>query len=379
MVESFPFIDGVAAKWFFATALGARAPRARQLLAAFAAEMYAMQEPAAFGLDGAPSELASWRVAPIPPSTTHVSFDEVLRPMPTFAGLPATLAPGQVRAYVLDLVGVDPEVLKGGELAIYPGLSGASPRAMLWTAPALTMSGAAVRGPIDQTALSIALPGATLVAAGAQYVVLGAATDPTLDGCPGCGVGPQYRFRAYVCGDGVCEGREDRAHCPEDCSVCGDGFCTGAETTASCAHDCPATTACGDGACTGGETAADCPVDCYDRDCGSNPPLSPTEEVAACGWDSRAGSMFGLEVYARDLTAAPACGAYNPYRGYWNGVSYVNGCSAGGYRCPTGTRSEGTYCWGRPNPVRCDCNGHCFSCAPCQPNAWVGYPHHWCE
>lgn len=67
-----------------------------------------------------------------------------------------------------------------------------------------------------------------------------------------------------VCGDGVCEGLEDKENCPDDCIICGDGECDDAEYWpggCSCVEDC---IICGDGICDGahGENSTVCPEDC---------------------------------------------------------------------------------------------------------------------
>ncbi|MBZ4402291.1 MULTISPECIES: hypothetical protein [unclassified Myxococcus] len=44
-----------------------------------------------------------------------------------------------------------------------------------------------------------------------------------------------FRLRKMTCGDNVCESGE---LCPADCMVCGDGICNGSETRATCPEDC---------------------------------------------------------------------------------------------------------------------------------------------
>ncbi len=67
-----------------------------------------------------------------------------------------------------------------------------------------------------------------------------------------------------VCGDGRCEGNENKGNCPEDCVICGDGVCDEGEYWpggCSCPEDC---IICGDGICdtAHGENASGCPEDC---------------------------------------------------------------------------------------------------------------------
>src|SRR5690606_24246834 len=73
-----------------------------------------------------------------------------------------------------------------------------------------------------------------------------------------------------ICGDGICQNPpEHEGNCPEDCGgitesdssgmMCGDGVCEGTEDNASCPEDCPVV--CGDNKCEGNE-AVECPEDC---------------------------------------------------------------------------------------------------------------------
>lgn len=78
-----------------------------------------------------------------------------------------------------------------------------------------------------------------------------------------------------VCGDGRCNGLENKVTCKQDCPadmvICGDTVCDGpGESKESCPQDCR----CGDGTCGEGETFRNCKKDCRpvcprDRKCGS--------------------------------------------------------------------------------------------------------------
>lgn len=84
----------------------------------------------------------------------------------------------------------------------------------------------------------------------------GSVVDPSTDG----------GTEEAVCGDGLCEGAETSAGCPQDCGetvpACGDGICDATESAATCPQDCQAQPVCGDGVCDSTESSATCPADC---------------------------------------------------------------------------------------------------------------------
>jgi len=85
---------------------------------------------------------------------------------------------------------------------------------------------------------------------------------------PGCADGT---VRACVCAadpyccthrwDGWCALLAAES-CGAGCAYCADGVCEGGETCATCPQDCGACPYCGDGECAGDENTASCPVDC---------------------------------------------------------------------------------------------------------------------
>ena len=85
-----------------------------------------------------------------------------------------------------------------------------------------------------------------------------------------------------TCGNGICDGGEDPAACPQDCgTACGNDVCEGDENADSCPQDC--LSACGNGACDSGENPENCPRDCQtacgNGECenGENPENCPND------------------------------------------------------------------------------------------------------
>ncbi len=87
-----------------------------------------------------------------------------------------------------------------------------------------------------------------------------------------------------TCGDGRCEGGENRDNCLQDCQhlpFCGDGACNGTESCGSCQVDCgwcdsgfvpvDSGRVCGHGHCDFGESCATCSADCGPCDSGVVP------------------------------------------------------------------------------------------------------------
>jgi len=95
---------------------------------------------------------------------------------------------------------------------------------------------------------------------------------------------------ANKCGNGVCEGSEDEAKCPQDCKkACGDGVCSAVETAASCPEDCAKAT-CGNGKCEKDEQSA-CPQDCG-AVCVSNAKYCVGPKLFICQPDGKAEKTF---------------------------------------------------------------------------------------
>jgi len=72
-----------------------------------------------------------------------------------------------------------------------------------------------------------------------------------------------------ACGDGRCNGMENKVSCKLDCPagmvLCGDGVCDGPnENKENCPQDC-GLAKCGDGVCGDGEAFKNCPKDCRGR------------------------------------------------------------------------------------------------------------------
>lgn len=95
---------------------------------------------------------------------------------------------------------------------------------------------------------------------------------------------------ANKCGNGVCEGSEDEAKCPQDCKkACGDGVCSAVETAASCPEDCAKAT-CGNGKCEKDEQQS-CPQDCG-AVCVSNAKYCVGPKLFICQPDGKAEKTF---------------------------------------------------------------------------------------
>ena len=156
--------------------------------------------------------------------------------------------------------------------------------------------------------------------------------QPPLNNLVECGIQEGcFEASSTSCGDGACNGDEDTASCPEDCSgpeKCGDGTCDEGENCANCSDDCQACTGpccsphegpgCSDGGCQASVCAADesccsgdwswecaqlaadlCPSCSSDVVCGDDE-CAPSENPTNCPEDCNANEndflscMFGV-------------------------------------------------------------------------------------
>jgi len=133
--------------------------------------------------------------------------------------------------------------------------------------------------------------------------------DGTCDSGLDCVVG-RCEPTGANCGDGLCNGGETFATCPEDCDpLCGDGVCDEGETSDQCPMDCPVLPYCGDGVCDADETETTCPDDCWTPpECGDG--LTEGDEVCD-------GSDLGVETctsqgfFTGDLSCLADCSGYD--------------------------------------------------------------------
>ncbi|MBI4602220.1 MAG: hypothetical protein HY721_09690 [Planctomycetes bacterium] len=86
--------------------------------------------------------------------------------------------------------------------------------------------------------------------------------------------------------DGRCDGSLDRILCPCDCNECGDGLCCPGEDRFTCSRDCPFPR-CGDGVCDFGENCTTCRRDCPFPLCGDGA-CNCGETSLTCSLDCRA-------------------------------------------------------------------------------------------
>lgn len=66
-------------------------------------------------------------------------------------------------------------------------------------------------------------------------------------------------------------------------AFCGDLACNGSENAASCPGDCSSSPFCGDRVCNGGETTATCPGDCASGACNANPSTCAGDTICLNG------------------------------------------------------------------------------------------------
>lgn len=182
--------------------------------------------------------------------------------------------------------------------------------------------------------------------------------DPSAEGCHTCTVTNCGAFLAScyqsvcpgTCGDGVCDGNEDHATCPEDCSECGNDICEADETAGSCPDDC--LVGCGDDTCDETETCESCPADCGscpmtcgDGDC--DPVMG--ESCATCPADCTCGTATCSEILdclnncGQDQTCVNSCFETGCYEAQQQAQAFYS-CMLTNCAAECGTDPEGQTC-----------------------------------